>query len=209
MTAIIVNMIMMASTVHPFPLPVQDGTAHYWAESAREPINFFCIVVFNVEFLLKFMAVHMNYFKDSWNRFDFLCVVSSDIGIVLVQILKLRGKITILLHDESVSLTSLSQAQRGARDLPPCSVQRSFRQTVRQPIKRTHKRTNKQTSRKKNGQTPATPARTPRPRLSQICRGGFLHYHLLHHRGGYLTIGSVLGKNLILLCMDVEAGVLT
>jgi len=40
-------------------------------------------VVFNIEAFIKLSAYHLNYFKDNWNIFDFLCVLVSDIFVVV------------------------------------------------------------------------------------------------------------------------------
>ncbi|CAD7923850.1 unnamed protein product [Amoebophrya sp. A120] len=50
---------------------------------ALELGNLIFLVVFNVELFLKLFAMRVAYFELGWNRFDFLCVLASDIGFVL------------------------------------------------------------------------------------------------------------------------------
>lgn len=38
--------------------------------------------IFNVEMLVKMYALRMSYFRDTWNRFDFLIVVGTDVGLI-------------------------------------------------------------------------------------------------------------------------------
>merc|ERR1719160_349434 len=40
-------------------------------------------IVFNLEAVLKLVAMRVNYFTESWNVFDFSCVVSTDVGIAI------------------------------------------------------------------------------------------------------------------------------
>ncbi|CAD7953109.1 unnamed protein product [Amoebophrya sp. A25] len=60
---------------------VPEPTANY--NLALEIGNFFFLLVFNVEFLLKLYAMRSAYFELGWNKFDFACVLASDIGFIL------------------------------------------------------------------------------------------------------------------------------
>ena len=47
-----------------------------------EPINLICLIIFNIELILKLLAFRSKYWGDWWNKFDAFCVISSDAGIV-------------------------------------------------------------------------------------------------------------------------------
>ncbi|CAD7968728.1 unnamed protein product [Amoebophrya sp. A120] len=81
MSCIVLNIFAMAFRVH--PEPTNKNTLAYDLHIVIEPINLFCLIVFNVEFILKLIAYRTGYFSDMWNKFDFSCVVSSNIGYIL------------------------------------------------------------------------------------------------------------------------------
>ncbi|CAD7948881.1 unnamed protein product, partial [Amoebophrya sp. A25] len=83
MAVIILNIVAMTFTMHPEPTD-EDSLAYDLFQNIQ-PINFFSLIVFNIEFLLKFAAFGLSYFQDWWNRFDFGCVLSSNVGYVLEQ----------------------------------------------------------------------------------------------------------------------------
>jgi len=75
--AILLNTTVMAVKV--FPAPNMPGL-----ESALEVINYCFAAIFFLEAGCKMHALRGNYFKDSWNRFDFICVLSTLIGVLLI-----------------------------------------------------------------------------------------------------------------------------
>ena len=74
MTCIILNTVIMSMTYF-------GETAPY--SLALEIINYVFAVIFTVEAVLKLVALHRQYFKDSWNVFDFVIVLGTNIGLVL------------------------------------------------------------------------------------------------------------------------------
>jgi len=72
---IMANTVVMASKI--FPMPTE------WWDDAIQGLDYVFTFVFFVEFLLKIYALHGYYWSDSWNRFDFICLVAAVIGIVL------------------------------------------------------------------------------------------------------------------------------
>ena len=48
--------------------------------------NFLFAFIFNVETILKIMALGVSYFYESWNKFDFIIVIGTDIGILISAI---------------------------------------------------------------------------------------------------------------------------
>jgi hypothetical protein len=46
-------------------------------QSATETINYVCTSIFIIEAIIKLLGLGKNYFKDGWNVFDFIIVVSS------------------------------------------------------------------------------------------------------------------------------------
>jgi len=65
--------------------------------------NVFFIVVFHIECFVKLSALYCNYFREYWNVFDFICVITSD----LVAILEAS-----IAGDSTVNLSSLVNALR-------------------------------------------------------------------------------------------------
>jgi len=55
----------------------------YTYEYTLEMINFIFSIIFNIEAILKLIALGWHYFKNSWNRFDFYIVLGTDIGFTL------------------------------------------------------------------------------------------------------------------------------
>lgn len=74
MACILLNTVVLGMQWYPVPpepyLDVLDGA------------NLFFALVFNGEAAMKLLAMHSNYFKESWNIFDFFCVVVSDVFLV-------------------------------------------------------------------------------------------------------------------------------
>jgi hypothetical protein len=81
MTFIILNIAAMGSRVRPAPL--DEGSWEKQQQDSIFYVNILCNFVFNVEFLLKFFALRLAYFSDNWNRFDFFCVLTADMGLIL------------------------------------------------------------------------------------------------------------------------------
>lgn len=52
-------------------------------ERILESINYVFSLIFNIELILKLIGLGFHYFKSSWNRFDFLIVLGTDIGFIL------------------------------------------------------------------------------------------------------------------------------
>jgi len=75
MAAIVINTVLMGAKVFPTPTT-------YWTPSL-EVANYFFAFVFTLEAALKMFALRGNYWKDSWNNFDFTCVMATAIGIVI------------------------------------------------------------------------------------------------------------------------------
>jgi hypothetical protein len=77
MGAIVVNTIIMACTAFPEPTP--------WWRQAQEFLSYFFAAIYTVEAILKLIALQFNYWWDWWNKFDFLCVIATLMGIILKQ----------------------------------------------------------------------------------------------------------------------------
>lgn len=90
MAAICANTVSMMLPIHPPPYP--------WWSDAVTWCNIVFAMLFNAEAILKIVALRRVYFADSWNRFDFFCVVSTDIGVLVQYFLTIRmgGVLTIL-----------------------------------------------------------------------------------------------------------------
>jgi hypothetical protein len=73
MSAIILNTLLMACNA--FPAPTE------WWSGMLEGAGYVFAFIFFVEFVLKFYALRSKYWKDSWNDFDFFCVVATAVGI--------------------------------------------------------------------------------------------------------------------------------
>lgn len=72
-------------------------------ETFLNSCNVFFIVVFHIECFVKLSALYCNYFREYWNVFDFICVITSDI----VSILEAS-----IAGDATVNLSSLVNALR-------------------------------------------------------------------------------------------------
>jgi hypothetical protein len=75
MSCIVANTCIMAATV--FPEPVA------WWSDAQRVFNYIFAVIFTCEMVLKLVALRSNYWNDLWNRFDFVCVWATLLGIIL------------------------------------------------------------------------------------------------------------------------------
>merc|ERR1719282_2218132 len=75
MGAIVTNTVIMACAIFPEPTT--------WWGTAQKVCNYIFAGIFTVEAILKLYAFRMPYFQDSWNKFDFVCVVATLLGIFL------------------------------------------------------------------------------------------------------------------------------
>jgi len=75
MGCICLNTVVMAMQVT--PTPSRDYAA------SLKIINMCFTMVFNLEAVLKLGAMRLNYFSESWNLFDFCCVISTDVGMAI------------------------------------------------------------------------------------------------------------------------------
>lgn len=75
MTAIVMNTLLMACNVFPLPMP--------WWTDFLQGCNYLFATIFFIEFIIKFYALRRNYWKDSWNIFDFFCVLATFAGITV------------------------------------------------------------------------------------------------------------------------------
>lgn len=57
-----------------------------WVLLTTKYLNYIFSVVFTVEAIIKLIAMRRNYFKDSWNNFDFIVVVGTWLVIIIMQI---------------------------------------------------------------------------------------------------------------------------
>jgi len=81
MAAIVCNTLFMALKI--FPAPDQIIYPGEGWDSFLEILNYAFAVVFTAECGLKMFALRLNYFSDSWNLFDFCCVVATLAGIIV------------------------------------------------------------------------------------------------------------------------------
>jgi len=79
MICIVLNTLLMACVCFP-ELETPDFE---WWNSLMSVTNYTFAFVFAVEAILKLLALQQSYWKDSWNVFDFICVLATVIGIVL------------------------------------------------------------------------------------------------------------------------------
>jgi len=82
MTAIVLNTLLMACNA--FPLPVEG-----W-DTFLLTCNYIFAGIFFVEFVIKLYALRVNYWKDSWNLFDFLCVMATIVGVIVKEVFGLN-----------------------------------------------------------------------------------------------------------------------
>eukprot|EP00427_Karlodinium_veneficum_P059745 CAMPEP_0169385084 /NCGR_PEP_ID=MMETSP1017-20121227/43865_1 /TAXON_ID=342587 /ORGANISM="Karlodinium micrum, Strain CCMP2283" /LENGTH=1806 /DNA_ID=CAMNT_0009485871 /DNA_START=606 /DNA_END=6023 /DNA_ORIENTATION=+ len=75
MLCIILNTLCMALKQFPYPSKAY--------EDVREICNTIFGAVFFLEMVIKLYALRLNYFKESWNRFDFCCVMSTVVGVIV------------------------------------------------------------------------------------------------------------------------------
>ena len=71
---IVLNMIQMAL--------VYEGASAEW-ENILEIFNYIFTVIFIIEAILKLIAYGKSYFVTTWNKFDFIIVVSSIMDILI------------------------------------------------------------------------------------------------------------------------------
>lgn len=70
-----------------------------WVDSTLENVNYIFTAIFMVEAIVKIIAYGFDaYFKDSWNLFDFIIVLSSILSIIVTLSTKIniRGAVTII-----------------------------------------------------------------------------------------------------------------
>eukprot|EP00392_Amoebophrya_sp_AT5.2_P011699 g11784.t1 len=72
---ILLNTLCMAVQTVPEPTHGYTRTLDFFNE--------LFVLVFNIEAVLKLLAMRLAYFKTTWNRFDFLCVLVADVGLIL------------------------------------------------------------------------------------------------------------------------------
>jgi len=78
MACIILNTLAQAMMQHPSP----PSPYNYILDQA----NVFFAIVFNFELVLKLAAMQKNYFTESWNLFDFFCVLVTDVFFLIEAI---------------------------------------------------------------------------------------------------------------------------
>jgi voltage-gated sodium channel type IV alpha len=52
-------------------------------ELTLEFLNYVFGIIFNIEMILKLIGIGVHYFKNSWDKFDFVIVIGTDIGFLL------------------------------------------------------------------------------------------------------------------------------
>ena len=63
-------------------------------EQTLNYINYVFTAIYNIEFIIKFIAFYFKYFTvDSWNKFDFVWLLGADIGLIL-QVSKINAQIS-------------------------------------------------------------------------------------------------------------------
>jgi hypothetical protein len=75
MCCIIANTVTMGMKIFPTPAPEY--------KVALKVCNYIFAFVFTSECVLKLFALQKNYFKDAWNKFDFVCVVASLTSLII------------------------------------------------------------------------------------------------------------------------------
>ena len=60
--------------------------------------NYIFAFIFNVECVLKILALGKKYFETSWNRFDFIIVIGTDLGLLMtfIRIIDLSAAATVI-----------------------------------------------------------------------------------------------------------------
>ena len=74
MICIMLNTVVLACSWYDQPANVDDLTTK---------ANYLFMAIFTIEAIIKIVAYHCAYFKDSWNIFDFVVVVFTPIVIVI------------------------------------------------------------------------------------------------------------------------------
>ena len=82
MGCIILNSIVLGAKVYPSPGEDYELTLII--------LNYIFAAIFTIECILKIMAYHWSYFSDNWNKFDFVCVVATIVGIFLELVMGLK-----------------------------------------------------------------------------------------------------------------------
>jgi len=77
MACIVVNTILMGAGL--FPQPFE------WFVILQKVLNWCFSFVFTLEAVLKGYALRWTYFRSKWNKFDFICVVSTLLGILISE----------------------------------------------------------------------------------------------------------------------------
>lgn len=77
MACIVVNTMLMGLGVFPQPWP--------WFDNVQKGLNFFFAFAFTIEAILKGYVLRRSYFRNNWNKFDFFCVISTLLGIVISE----------------------------------------------------------------------------------------------------------------------------
>lgn len=62
-------------------------------EKSLNYLNYFFSLIFNLEAAIKILGCGISYFKNSWNQFDFLIVIGTDIGFIF-EIISFGNKIS-------------------------------------------------------------------------------------------------------------------
>jgi len=81
---IIFNTMIMATATFPEGESMEPG-AVYW-RLIKVVLNYIFAFVFSCEAVLKLYVLRGSYWKDSWNTFDFVCVMATIVGIVLTVV---------------------------------------------------------------------------------------------------------------------------
>jgi len=91
MTCIVTNTVVMACTI--FPAPTN------WWEASQTVANYMFAFIYTVEACLKLFALRGKYWNNSWNRFDFTCVVATLAGILLDRLFNIDlGAVTSVIR---------------------------------------------------------------------------------------------------------------
>jgi len=64
--------------------------------SLVEDLNFFFTFMFLVEAIIKLMAYYSRYFKDKWNVFDFIILLTSIVFIIMSRTLQFNSFTTAI-----------------------------------------------------------------------------------------------------------------
>ncbi|CEM21952.1 unnamed protein product [Vitrella brassicaformis CCMP3155] len=112
MACIVLNTVTLALRIYPPPYGLSDD---YPLQLNR--INNAFVVVFNVEFLLKFYALRLAYFSSGWNIFDFICVLIPDIQLLLEAVTPHSGDSSVFTVVRVFRIARLFRLIRFAKGL--------------------------------------------------------------------------------------------